>query len=91
MSVETGLPSRSGAFVVMRDTSDGPVEIGAARTLDEAAALIGSLPADMVRFTDAEQLVFLASVLDDASLRLVVAWEPQVPEDGSIGIFERAS
>ena len=105
----TGLTSRTGAFVVVRDTSDGPVEIGTARSLDEAVALIelrtafggatrptvglviDAAPADMVRITDAEQLVFLAPVLDDASLQLVVAWEPQAPQDGSVGIFERAN
>jgi hypothetical protein len=77
------------AFVVFRDLGDGPVEIGIAATLDAAMEQVGAIPADMVRITDAVQLVFLASVLDDSSLRLVVAWEPQSPEDGSVGVFAR--
>ncbi|HLL21537.1 MAG TPA: UvrD-helicase domain-containing protein, partial [Kofleriaceae bacterium] len=49
-------------------------------------------PHEMLRITDDAQLVFLSSVLDDATLRLVVAWEAQTqPQDGAVGIFERLS
>ena len=75
----------------------GVVLVGTAATRDEAHAMIAALsdrvPLDdpqVSRITDPVQLVFLASVLDDAALRLVVAWEPQTPEDGAVGIFERA-
>jgi hypothetical protein len=70
---------------------------GTAATREAAQAIVDAL-ADRVpfddsnvsRITDPAQLVFLASVLDDPALHLVVAWEPQTPEDGAVGIFERS-
>jgi hypothetical protein len=73
------------------------VLVGTAPTRDAAHALVVTIT-DRVAIddpnvsciTDPEQLVFLDSVLDDPALRLVIAWEPQTPEDGAVGIFERA-
>jgi hypothetical protein len=75
---------------------DGVALVGTAATRDAAQAQVDALAdrvpladPNVLRITDPVQLVFLTSVLDDAALRLVVAWEPQTPEDGAVGIFER--
>lgn len=84
-------------FEVYQDRGS-PELVGTAATLDEARALVASLPhaiplddpAQVLVTSDPVQLVFLASVLDDPALHLVTAWEPQTAAvDGAIGIFRR--
>jgi hypothetical protein len=86
------------SFEVYQDRSDGPVLVGTTETLARATALIAAQPhalalddtSQVLCTSDPTQLVFLASVLEDAGLRLVTAWEPQTDAvDGAIGIFER--
>lgn len=73
--------------VVLAGTADTR---GAAQaTVDALADRVPLEDPNVLRITDPVQLVFLASVLEDPALRLVVAWEPQTPEDGAVGIFER--
>lgn len=80
------------SFEIWQD-SDGPALVATASSQAEALAIVAALSRavpldDLMQTTDAAQLVFLAAVLDDVGLRLVMAWEPQTAMDGSIGIFE---
>lgn len=91
---------RPRELVVFHDAGDGVTELGPALSVAEAVALILRSADDaasldnrqrITRFTEPEQLVFLAGVLDDhPALELVVAWEAQSADDDvAIGIFER--